>query len=304
MNPDPSTTHYRSHLLQGRLLFSGFVILLVIACSSVPPLTQATQTPFVITATVPASTSTIIPPTPSATTSPISLTSTVAASCAVLQQLNLRSGPGTAYNPPIIALETGTEFVPIGFEPQGVPGGTWVQARVDSLNRTGWVSAGEQFVSCNLELSSLPRVEVPPPPKPAAPRVGTGAVDGDNISSFRFSLDYNRDYFVRMYVFRSDNPDEGFTPNKDGRGITSVEFRVTSPNGNQTFYESTERNAGYCIFGGGEPDCNPWVLENGEFRWGAGGGPVVERNYKLTITVTADDGEVGVWFIDISVTLP
>jgi len=226
----------------------------------------------------------------------------------VLQDLNLRSGPGTAYNPPLAVLEEGTEFVPIGFEPQGVPGGPWVQAQVESTNQTGWVSAGEQFVSCNLELATLPEVDVPPPPKGVPPRVGTGAVDGDNIDSFRFSFDYNPDYLVRMYVFRSDDENEVFSVDKDGRGIDSVEFIVNtlvSPNNvGEEHYRRTEMNPGYCIFAGGEPDCNPWIFENDQNKWVAGGGPVEEGNYLLTVIVTAKDNEVGKWFIDFNIDLP
>jgi hypothetical protein len=146
-------------------------------------------------------------------------------------------------------------------------------------------------------------VDVPPPPKAAPPKIGTGAVDGDNISSFRFSIDYNPEYFVRMYVFRSDDPDEGFSFNKDGRGITSVEFKVTSPNGNNTYYEIKENSSGYCFFSSGVSDCNPWPYEDGQYKWSLGGEPVEEGNYKLTITVTAGDGQVGFWFIDINVDL-
>ncbi len=179
-----------------------------------------------------------------------------------------------------------------------------MQGNVTSLNKIGWMSAGDQFVSCNLDLTKLPEVAVAPPPKPAAPRVGTGAVEGNNISSFRFSLDYNNDYFIRMYVFRSDDPSEVFKAGKDGRGISSVNFAVNSSDDSQNFYRSTERNAGYCIFGGGEPDCNPWAYENGQFRWRSGGDPVVEGDYNLVITVTAEDGEVGNWIIPVNLRLP
>jgi len=285
------------------LLFAGLLLLLVLACSGVTTNTQPTQTPFVITATAPPATATAAAEA-SPTASPPEATSTTAPSCTVLQQLNLRTGPGTAYNPPIVALETGTQFVPIGFNPVGVPGGSWVQARVDSINKTGWVSAGEQFVTCNLELSSLPEVTVAPPPKPAAPRVSMGAVDGNNLEIFRFSIDTNNDYFVRMYVFRSDNPDEGFSLSKDGRGIDTVKFLVTSSDNSRNFFSSTEGQAGYCIFGGGTPECNPWVIENGQYVWGAGGEPVAEQDYELFIEVTADDGEVGNWTIPITVRFP
>jgi hypothetical protein len=294
MISNSSKNHHSQRFSHRMLPYLGFFILFITACilpGSVQP------TPIVITATSPVSTET---PPPLAT--PITPTSPNNASCTVLQDLNLRSGPGTAYNPPITQLDAGTEFVPIGFEPQGVPGGPWVQAQVESTNQTGWVSAGEQFVSCNLELATLPEVDVPPPPKGVPPRVGTGGVDGDNISAFRFSFDYNPDYFVRMYVFRSDDSNEVFSADKDGRGITSVEFIVTK--GNVEYYRRTEINPGYCIFAGGEPDCNPWIFENDQNKWVAGGNAVEEGNYLLTVIVTAKDNEVGKWFIDFNIDLP
>jgi hypothetical protein len=105
-----------------------------------------------------------------------------------------------------------------------------------------------------------------------------------------------------MYVFRSDDENEVFSVDKDGRGITSVEFIVTQ--GNVEYYKRTEVNPGYCIFAGGEPDCNPWIFENGQYKWTAGGDPVEEGNYLLTVIVTAEDGEEGRWFIDITIDLP
>ena len=304
-----SSTNHRQRFSRTMLLYLGFFILFITAC--ILPLQPATivitatpsspDTPIVATDTLSSSTAISIP---SATVAPVSITATNAASCTVLQDLNLRSGPGTAYNPPLAQLDAGTEFVPIGFEPQGVPGGPWVQARVESTNQIGWVSAGSQFVSCNLELSTLPEVEIPPPPRGVPPRIGTGAVDGNNIDSFRFSFDYNPDYFVRMYVFRSDDPDEVFSADKDGRGITSVEFIVSSLDENVQYYRRTEINPGYCIFAGGEPNCNPWIFENGQYKWSAGGDAVEEGNYLLTVIVTAEDGEVGNWLVDITIDLP
>ena len=300
-----SSTNPGRELSHRAFLYLGFIILFIVACSlpgSVQPTPIViTATPPIITETLPASASATMPIT---TTPPVTPTSPEGPSCTVLQDLNLRSGPGTAYNPPIGVLREGTEFVPIGFEPQGVPGGPWVLAQLQGITQTGWVSAGSQFVSCNLELSTLPEVEVPPPPKGVPPRIGTGAVDGENISAFRFSFDYNPDYFVRMYVFRSDDENEVFSADKDGRGITSVEFIVASLDDPPLeYYRRTERNPGYCIFAGGEPDCNPWVFENGQYKWTAGGSPVEAGSYKLTIIVTAEDGEEGRWFIDINIDL-
>jgi hypothetical protein len=290
-----------------RVLYFGIFILFIVAC--VLP-GSVTPTPIVITATSPASTQTpiiVASPTPLDATPIMTFTAQAGATCTVLQDLNLRPGPGTAYNPPITVLEEGTEFTPIGYDPVGVPGGPWVQTQIEGVDQPGWVSAGAQFISCEIEFDSLPVVEVPPPPRGAPPRVGTGAVDGDGIDNFRFSFDYNPDYFVRMYVFRSDDENEIFSADKDGRGITTVEFLVTSLPDDPDFteyYRRTEMTPGYCIFAGGEPDCNPWTFENGLYRWNPGGAAVEEGNYRLTVIATAEDGEVGNWLIDINIDLP
>jgi len=287
----------RTDLPRGRalLLFWGILIFSLAACG-LGGTVQPTPAP-------PPSTSTL-EPLPSPTVVANGSTLTAGPSCTVLQDLNLRVGPGTAYTPPIMALQTGTQLLPTGFNQQGVPGGPWVQVDVVGTDQSGWVSAGTQFVSCGLVLSSLPPVDVPPPPKPPAPRIGSGDVDGNNISSFRYALDYNPDYFVRPYVFRSDDFDEAFSPEKDGRGITSVEFTVSSPEGDVVFYNRTENNPGYCIFGGGEPECNAWLLEGDEYKWTASGEPVEPGNYLLTIDVVAGDGEVGTWLLPVYIALP
>jgi hypothetical protein len=285
------------------------------ACALLP---AAQSTPVIVTVLVPVSPqppqaqdTPLLPadtqiPSPQPTDLPMANppTPTNGPTCSVVQNLNLRNGPGTDYDPPVAALEKGTSLVPVGFNPQGIPSGPWVQVQVADQNRIGWVSAGTQFVECNLDLNSLPQVDVPPPPKPVPPRIGTGDVDGNNISSFRFSENYDPAYFIRMYVFRSDNPDEAFDPKKDGRGIDSVEFIVTSRDQKQTFYQHTEGTAGYCIFGGGEPDCNPWVREGGQYKWAAGGDPVQPGAYTLDINVSGKDGVTGSWLIDVNIELP
>jgi hypothetical protein len=308
MISNPSTHRYQKRF---NLLFLGLFIFLT-GCSQANPivvtvLVPVESPPALQSTNGPQETMPTATPTLDATVPP-EVTSTTGATCNVLQDLNLRSGPGTAYDPPIAILKTGTQLVPSGYNPKGVPGGSWVRVDVNGTAQTGWVSAGIQFVSCNLELASLPAVAVPPPPKPAPPQIGTGAVDGKNIDSFRFSLEFNPDYFMRMYVFRSDDPDERFAAQKDGRNITSVQFAITSLDGDVTYYDHTENIAGYCVFGDGEPDCSPWIFENGQYKWASGGDPLQPGNYKMTITVTADDDEVGEWFWDsnnpVTITLP
>lgn len=314
-----------------RFLYLFFVLLWLLPACSMVPANQGT--PVVITVLVPVENSpTPVPPTPvvitvlvpagtnssqnqatstpqqsAASETPVPTpvpTATSGPTCTVLQKLNLRNGPGTAYNPPIGSLPVGAKLVPTGYNPQGTPGGAWVQVQIEGQNQIGWVSAGTQFVDCNLDLTLLSPVNVPPPPKPTPPKIGAGDVDGNNISSFRYSLDYNPNYFVRLYAFRSDNPDEKFKANKDGRDIESVHFFVTSRDGGHTYYQRTERTAGYCIFGGGEPDCNPWVYEGGQYKWKEGGDPVQPGDYTLNMDVTGTDGVVGNWIIKIHIDLP
>src|SRR5215212_436143 len=75
-------------------------------------------------------------------------------SCTILQDLNLRFGPGTAYRPPIRALPANTTVTPLGFAPQGIPGGSWAFVEDSATQERGWVSAGSQFISCNIDLST------------------------------------------------------------------------------------------------------------------------------------------------------
>ncbi len=165
-----------------RPLIGGLVVLIVtLSCSLVagnqgqepeaaptgspPPPTQ-TPTQSQAATALPAATSP-----PQATTAPPTNapTETPEAECNVLQSLNLRSGPGIAYNPPLRALPEGTRLRPIGFNPVGIPGGPWAQVEDPANNQIGWVSAGTQFISCNIDLTTLPSVAVAPPPPPPPP---------------------------------------------------------------------------------------------------------------------------------------
>ncbi len=153
-------------------------------------------------------------------------------------------------------------------------------------------------------------VAAPPPPEP--PQVTRGGPQGDGQANYRWSLDFTPSYFLRMYVFYSEDPNEKFKPSKDGRGIDSVEFNLTSPDGGKQYHDRVEKNAGYCFFGGGEPDCNPWTMEGGQYVWKAGGHPVKSGKYALTITVTPTKtgGDIGTWIWDaqdnnlITITVP
>ena len=93
----------------------------------------------------------------------------------------------------------------------------------------------------------------------------------------------------------------------EGVGIESVGFSIS---GNGVDYFREERTAGFCVFGGGEPICNPWPKnDQGQYTWGAGG-PVVESgDYFVNMSVTADEPDDEFfgnwnWNFPFRVTLP
>jgi hypothetical protein len=56
---------------------------------------------------------------------------------------------------------------------------------------------------------------------------------------------------------------------------------------------NSEETPGFCIFGGGEPDCNPWKLDNGVYVWSSTGEPVHDETYTLNVRVILDDSSQG-----------
>jgi hypothetical protein len=248
---------------------------------------QSTDTPAATETQPPQSTATNVQPT--ATSGP---------TCTVLQSLNFRKGPGTAYRPPILALPENAQVIPLGYNPVGVPGGPWVQVQYEAAGQIGWVSAGSQYVSCNIDLTRLPSVEIDPPPPPPLPQTTNSTPDGTFSLEFEWRADFDSQYFLRFRV--RDTTAEG---DNDGAGIDHVEFTILDDNGDQV-YQHTENTAGYCIFGGGEPNCNPWTLEDYVYKWEPGGQPVQEGQYQLLVVVTAESSEQSNWTYQVEVALP
>lgn len=230
---------------------------------------------------------TLAQPTPTSTGTPVP----AAPVCTVVAaSLNVRPGPGVAYVPPLASVAQGTTLTPIGYSAVGYPGGQWVQIQTPD-GQTGWVSTDPQFVSCNIDPATLPPVSVPPPPTPtptstpipAQPTATPSPTPeqlaffeppgggNDNIGGYvvfpgytEGQLDFNNLVFRNRLVFRV----VAFDKNKgqtDGAGIESVRFEILGDPG--TVHERTERTAGYCVFGGGEPTCNVWNFAEHNYRW-------------------------------------
>jgi len=234
------------------------------------------------------------------------VTSIPGPSCLTLQDLNFRFGPGTAYRPPIKVIPGNSVVVPLGYNVNGIPGGRWVFVQDPVSQEKGWISAGEQYVSCNLDLTSLPLVDAGTPPPPPLPR---SAISSTPDGTCGLGLDYD------CQVIFLDESFVQFKVLKDGReigendGVNNVSFTVTK-NG-ETVYSHVENNVPYCIFGGDGP-CNSWVVEDDVYKWEQGGATVEEGRYHVSITATVNDdvtdSEGNIpnlhWDADVTVTLP
>jgi len=247
-------------------------------------------TPIPATPTV--VTDTPIPPTvPSEETGP---------RCTILQDLNFRYGPGEAYIPVIKQLPPNTVLIPIGFNPSGTPGGSWVMVNERSTGQQGWVSAGSQFVSCNVSFATLPFVAGPPPPVVQFPSsVQSSATDGNG-----FCID--PDSGLQCVVTFSDESLMQFRLFSGGQELTQdfgmeyVIFRVQTLD-RDTIYEVEEVTSSYCIFGGNGP-CNAWIVDNGAYWW-PNGIQVQEGVYHIEIEI-GFQGDTSLWLADFIVLLP
>ena len=232
--------------------------------------------------------------------------------------LNLRPGPGTVYAPPLAALPRDAELHPISFVARGFPSGQWIEAQVISNSRVGWVSAGPQFVACNVQLASLPAGVPPPTPTPAptatqlpAPQIAIIPVDGSDGNK---DLGNNRGVnqgrnlllpgfapseaaipmvFGDRIVFQAEVFDKSIG-RADGAGIESVTFTIRDENGD-IVHERTERSPGYCVFGGGEPACTVWRFAEHGYRW-PNGAAVQPGVHDVQIFIQPKSGEAVTWF--------
>jgi hypothetical protein len=93
--------------------------------------------------------------------------------------LNLRSGPGTNYDPPIDYLSNG-EILDITGR---IASNEWVQVVPVSRTNTisGWVRALPEYVTIHVDLDNIPITKVPPTP---APFVASGPLSPINLPSY------------------------------------------------------------------------------------------------------------------------
>jgi hypothetical protein len=277
-----------------RIALGACISLLVGLSCQLPFSGQPAETPTPQVITVVVTSTAGIPVT--ASTAPTQPSPTSGPQCTIQKQVNFRSGPGTDFVPPLGSLPAGTRVVPQGFVAQGFPGGAWVQVLEPGANQIGWVSADSQFIACNLDVTKLPAVSVQAPPPPPPPRVSNSQPDG-TPNGLIAKLITSPNYLMSFQVYAPDG-------SKDGDGIKQVTFTIEQ-NGKKV-YERSEQTAHYCIFGGGEPDCNPWPMKGRVFTWGEGGPAVESGVYNVKIvaepdSANGDEDQFGSWHFDLTV---
>ncbi len=293
----------------------------VAALTSPQPTTVATAAIEQPTEAATAEAATPVATTP--TLAPIAASPTaVAAVCRVVGDVNLRPGPGVVYNPPLRSLVSNTQLTPLAYVPVGQPQGPWLLVQVQPSGQLGWVSALPQYVLCDSDPAALPPPDViPPTPVPPPTAVPTAApptatrplasappdIDNDAPGgSFPQDNVFGEVIVNPTFLFRMDVRDLNFG-NHEGAGINFAEFSIT---GDGVDYFRREGTAGFCVFGGGEPTCNPWPTDDlGRYTWGEGGPLVQNGEYFASITVNAqrDDPDFGNswnWNFPFRVTLP
>jgi hypothetical protein len=299
----------KMNVLSHRLVLSFLIMFTIIACglpaSPASPTTQLTASESV--QTEPAQTESLQP----TATGELVLEATdtnPGPNCTVLQDLNLRSGPGTAYRPPIRALPADSVITPLGFVPQGIPGGSWAYVQDVATQDKGWVSAGSQYISCNVEVATLPSVAFGTPPPPPLPKSAqTSDPDGngfcvDQPSEYQCAGTFSGESLFRFQIFKN-----GIEQGQND-GVGPVEFNVSrilseDATDKVLVYEKTENQMPYCIFGDNQGTCNGWVIEAGIYKWSAGGTPVEPGEYEMEANSTVN-GESSRWAVTFTLTLP
>lgn len=146
------------------------------------------------------------------------------------------------------------------------------------------------------------RANLPPSIDNDAPGGSFPEPNGDHVF-FNIIVDPN-------FLFRMDVRDLR-VGNFEGAGIREVTYFIS---GEGVDYSHDEQTAGFCVFGGGEPVCNPWPRnDQGQLTWGAGGPVVQSGEYFVNMTVESreehdnPDQEFGGfwnWNFNFRVTVP
>jgi hypothetical protein len=164
--------------------------------------------------------------------------------------------------------------------------------------------------------------DTPPPPEPTATPVLIAVLPVDGGGGERPNLRNNRPVkdgrnillpgfsqaqvsnpmvFRDRAVFQVEVFDDD-VGTQDGDGIKNVTFTIQNKRGTLV-HERTENHAGYCVFGGGEPECNVWVFADHDYRW-PDGEPIANGTYDVNARINPEHGDDVNWIWTFAVELP
>jgi hypothetical protein len=88
----------------------------------------------------------------------------------------------------------------------------------------------------------------------------------------------------------------------DGAGIDHVRFTITDDRGQQVHYRQ-ENTPGYCVFGGGEPDCTVLNFAEAGYKW-PDGGTIYPGSYSVAIDIQPHNGDTVTWEWSFDIQFP
>lgn len=255
-----------------------------------------------------------------ATSTPRSAVATATPLCVVRANpnLNVRGGPGTVFAP-LGTVRFNAQLRPLARNLDA----SWAEVQTLSSGLRGWVATGAQFISCTIDLTTLPVGILPPtptpaptstpvptlppvvvpPPTPTLPPIptlpplvvlpgggpGGGGWSGALVTGLNIGNVSSGNAIFRDRVFFRAEIDR--TPNN--RRIDRVDFRIQDEFGDE-FYGRTERTYGYCAFGGGEPACNVLEIRRGA-RWPETDREFCNGDYTVFADIFLDNGDSATW---------
>ena len=270
------------------------LLLVTLACGFLGA--SPTATPIPPTETEPP----VLTPLPPTKASPLA-----SGECTTLQDVNLRTGPGLAYRDPIGIVLAGSVVKPVGFVAEGMPSGSWIKIDANGENPGGWITAGKPYLDCNVDLTSLPKVEVVPPPPPPLPKSAqTSDPEGGCGPDEDYQCEVIRtdESFLQFKIFQNG---QELTQDDNIKQVSFSVRRGSKDDNGPEVYNIVEQTSAYCIFGGNDP-CNEWPQEDFVAIWSPGI-PVSPGTYFVEIFATVDENgsENNIrWAADFNVTLP
>jgi len=137
--------------------------------------------------------------------------------------------------------------------------------------------------------SGQPTVAATPKPSPTSLALRNIPIEGGDKNNMFFAALVFPDFqpVASAYLWFRVYAHKPMSSKVDGEGIASVSFYIRNSKGQEVYYRE-EKTAGYCAFGGGEPDCLVWNFAEHDYLW-PDGGKIVSDTYTIEINAISKD---------------